>query len=89
MNTLQFNEIATLTRLPLEVIQVPTSPAGMLRVRTPHKGIVEIDLQEMHIPFLFGSAKTIDRTASDVVGRIRDLERGAIDFWFREFSKKS
>ncbi len=78
--------IQELTRLPVKEIRLVDRVGSDLRLMTPHKGEVIINLKEESFG-LFGGGVQYDRHAEEVIEQIRELERESITYFFDQWKE--
>lgn len=84
METINYN---LYTRLPVQVLQKAEQMNSVIKVITPHKGVVFVELKTVD-KGLFRQASEVDQSTNYVLQELRTLEREARDYLLNEWLTK-
>ena len=83
---MQTLNLQSFTKLQLEAITVADRAFPEVRIITPHKGVVTIELEEKHYSF-FGAVIVTNIGSSEIIKDILSIEEEAKEFLINEWLK--
>lgn len=86
-STIQKISFQEYTRLPLrEIVKSDSNSSVAIEVTTPTSKVI-IDYTYVSIPFLFGTANSVEHPASKIISKLRKLEEEAIEELLNEWKR--
>ena len=78
------------TKLPLKQLYATNKTGGIVEVKTPHKGTIEIDLEEREVVgFIFTHDENRPLRSEEIISKLRTLELESKQYLLNEWVKNS
>lgn len=89
MKTTSKIDLQSFTKLPLKIVMVADKQLPDILIKTPHKGLVNIDLTSTHIPFIFGSTTETKKHLPQLAAELDALEKESKEFLLDKWIEKN